>query len=74
MRALLTTLDPMLQSRIFLAEYLTPDYSFNDHDHDLDPDHGNLEVTPEMVDNYLSAEISVPHGGTLVKGHITSRR
>ncbi len=57
----------------FLAEDLTPDYDFYDHDHDLDPDHGNLEVTPEMGDNYLSAEISIPRGGTLVKGCVTSR-
>jgi hypothetical protein len=53
---------------------LTPDYNFYDNDHDLDPDHGNLEVTPEMGDNYLSAEISILHGGTLVKGRVTSRK
>jgi hypothetical protein len=53
---------------------LTPDYAFYDNDHDLDPDHGNLEVTTEMGDNYLSAEISVPHGGTLVKGCVTSHK
>jgi hypothetical protein len=56
----------------FPAEDLTPDYDFDDNDHDLHPDHGNLEVTPEMGDNYLSAEISVPCGGYLVKGRITS--
>jgi hypothetical protein len=32
----------------FPAEDLTPDYNFFDDDHDLDPDHGYLEVTPEM--------------------------
>jgi hypothetical protein len=37
-------------------------------------DHGNLEVTPEMGDNYLNAKISVWHGGTLVKGRITSQK
>jgi hypothetical protein len=57
----------------FLAEDLAPDYDFYYDDHDLDPDHGNLEVAPEMGDNYLNAEISVPQGGTLVKGCITSR-
>jgi hypothetical protein len=55
----------------FPAEDLTPDYDFYEDNHDLDPDHGNLEVTPEMGDKYLSAEISVPHGGTLVKGRGT---
>jgi hypothetical protein len=38
------------------------------------PYHGNLEVTLEMGDNYLSAEISIPCGVTLVKGRITSRK
>jgi hypothetical protein len=67
-------LGPNATEQDFLAEDLTPDYDFYDDDHDLDPDHGNLEVTPEMEDNYLSAEISVPRGGTLVKGHVTSRK
>ncbi len=56
----------------FPAEDLIPDYEFYDDDQDLDPDHGNLEVTPEMGDNYLNTEISVPRGGTLVKGCVTS--
>jgi hypothetical protein len=40
----------------------------------MTPDHGDLEVTPEMGDNYLNAEISVLQGGTLVKARITSRK
>jgi hypothetical protein len=56
----------------FPAEDLTPDFDFNDDEHDLDPVHGDLEVTPEMGDNYLNAEISVPRGGILMKGRITS--
>jgi hypothetical protein len=67
-------LGPNATEQYFPAEDLTPDYDFYDDDHDLDPDHGNLEVTPEMGDNYLNAEISVPRGGTLVKGHVTSRK
>ncbi len=43
----------------FPADDLTPDYDFYDDDHDLDPDHTDLEVTPEMGDSYLNAEISV---------------
>jgi hypothetical protein len=30
-------------------------------------------VTPEVGDNYLDAEISVPWGGTLSKGRVTAR-
>jgi hypothetical protein len=61
----------MLRNKVFWQN-LTPDYDFYDDDHDLDPDHGDLEVTPEMGDNYLNAEISVPRGGTLVKGRVPS--
>ncbi len=67
-------LGPNATEQDFLAEDLTPDYDFYDDDHDLDPDHGDLEVTPEMGDNYLNAEISVPRGGTLVKGRVTSQK
>ncbi len=52
---------------------LTPDFDHYDDDHDLDPDPGDLEVTPKMGDNYLNAEISVLQGGTLMKGRVASR-
>ncbi len=67
-------LGPNATEQDFPAEDLTPDYDFYDDNHDLDPDHGNLEVTPEMGDNYLNTEISVPRGGTLAKGRVTSRK
>jgi hypothetical protein len=65
-------LGPNATEQEFLAEDLTPYYDFYDDDHDLDPDYGGLEVTPAMGDSYLNAEITVPRGGTLVKGRITS--
>jgi hypothetical protein len=65
-------LGPNTTDQDFPAEDLTPDYNFFDNDHDLDPDHGDLEVTPEMGDNYLNAKISVPGGETLMKGRVTS--
>jgi hypothetical protein len=58
----------------FPAEDLTPDFDDNDNNHDLDPNHGDLEVTPEVGGNYLNAEIFVPQGGTLSKGHVTARK
>jgi hypothetical protein len=67
-------LGPNATEQDFPAEDLNPDYNFYDYDHDLDPDHGDLEVTPEVGDNYLNAEISVPRGGTLMKGRVTSRK
>jgi hypothetical protein len=65
-------LGPNATDQDFLAEDLTPDFDQYDNDHDLDPDHGVLEVTPEMGDNYLNAEISVLQGGTLSKGRVTA--
>jgi hypothetical protein len=70
MRLSLAPLNLMLQNRIFQ----TPDYDFYDNDHCLDPNHGDLKVTPEMGDNYLNAEISVLQGGTLAKGGVTSQK
>jgi hypothetical protein len=67
-------LRPNATEQDFPAEDLTPDYDFYDNYHCLDPDHGDLEVTPEMGDNCLNAEISVPQGGTLAKGRVTSRK
>ncbi len=46
---------PNAMEQDFPAEDLTTDYNFYDDDHDLDPDHGDLEVTPEMGDNYPNA-------------------
>ncbi len=43
-------------------------------DHNLDPDHGDLEVMPEIGDNYLSAEITIPQGGSRVKGLVKSHK
>ncbi len=53
---------------------MTPDFDHYGNGHDLDLDHGDLEVTPEVGDNYLNAEISVPRGGTLSKGRVTARK
>jgi hypothetical protein len=65
---------PNATDQDFPAEDLTLDYNFYDDDHDLYPDHGDLEVTPEIGDTYLNTEISVPRGGTLMKGRVTSRK
>ncbi len=56
-------LGPNATDQDFPAEDLTPDFDHYGNDNDLDPDHGDLKVTPEMGDNYLNAEISVPQGG-----------
>jgi hypothetical protein len=65
-------LGPTAKDTDFPAVDLTPEYLTYDDDHDLDPDHGDLKVTPEIGDNYLSAEISIPRGGSMAKGCVKS--
>jgi hypothetical protein len=67
-------LGPNATDQDFPEEDLTPDFDHYDNNHDLDPDHGDLEVTPEVEDNYLNPEISVLQGGTLSKGRVTARK
>jgi hypothetical protein len=71
---LISHLGPNATDQDFLAEDLTPDFDHYDDYHDIDPNHGDLEVTPEVGDNYLNAKISVPRGGTLMKGRVTARK
>jgi len=52
----------------FPAKNLTPDSDHVDNINIIDPDYGDAEIVPAMNDNYLSAEIMLPHGGTIVKG------
>jgi hypothetical protein len=54
-------LGPNATDQDFLAEDLTPDFDHYDDDHDLDPDHSDLEMTPEWgattsTQRYLSRE------------------
>jgi len=47
----------------FDKQDLTPEIIHYEGDADsIDPDHGNLEVTPEMGDNYIGAKIMTPRG------------
>jgi hypothetical protein len=34
----------------------------------MDPKYSDAEITPEIGDNYLSAELLLPKGGVMVKG------
>ena len=43
-------LGPTAKDADFPAVDLTPEYLTYDDDHDLDPDHGNFEVTPDIGD------------------------
>jgi len=54
---------------------LTPKNIHYEEDADsIDPDHGNLEVTPEMGDNYIGAKIMTLRGGVLSRGLVIRRK
>jgi len=49
---------------------LTPDPDHFDDSDPIDPDYSDAEITPEIGDNDLSAEIMLPRGRTMVKGRV----
>jgi hypothetical protein len=53
-------LGPNTTEQDFPEEELTPEYETYKDGHELDPDHGDLEVTPEIGDNYLSMKMMIP--------------
>jgi len=68
--SVVTHLGPASTVQDFPAKNLTPNPDYFDDTDPVDPDYGHAEITPEMDDNYLSAEIMLPRGGTMVKGRV----
>ncbi len=66
-------LGPAALQQDFPAEDLTPDLAYYDDTNAMDPEYSDAEVTPEIGDNYLSAELMLPKGGVVVKGCMTAR-
>jgi hypothetical protein len=58
----------------FPAEDLTLDPTYYDDTDAMDPEYSDAEIMPEIGDNYLSAELMLPKGGMMVKGHVTARK
>jgi len=59
----------------FSEQDLTPENIHFEGDADsIDPDHGDLEVTPEIGDNFISAKIMTPRGGVLSRGQVTKQK
>jgi hypothetical protein len=56
----------------FPAEDLTSDPNYFDDTNAMDPEYGDAEITPEIGDNCLSAELMLPKGGVIVKGRMTA--
>ena len=65
-------LGPKASPLDFDEQDLTPKHIHCGEDADsIDSDHGNLEVTPEIGDNYIGAKILIPRGGVLSRGQVT---
>jgi hypothetical protein len=67
-------LGPAALPQDFPAEDLTPDPTYYDDTNTMDPEYGDTEVTSEIGDNYLSAELMLPKGVVMVKGRVTARK
>jgi hypothetical protein len=58
----------------FPTKDLTPDPEYLDDTNVIDPDYGDAEITPEMRDNYLFAELVLSKSGVVVKGRVTVQK
>jgi hypothetical protein len=65
-------LGPAALPQDFPAEDLTSDPTHYDDTHAMDPEYGDAEVMPKTGDKFLPAELMLPKGGVLVKGHVTA--
>jgi hypothetical protein len=65
-------LGPAALPQDFPAEDLTPDLTYYDDTNALDPEYGGAKVMSKIGDNYLSAELMLPKGSVMVKGHETA--
>jgi hypothetical protein len=71
-QSVFTHLGPVATAEYFEAEDLTPDPTYFDDANIIDPDYGDAEITPKMGDNYPTAELMLPRGGTMVKGRVSA--
>ena len=67
-------LGPAALPQDFPAEELTPDPTYYDDTNAMDPEYGEAEVMPKIGYNYLSAELMLPKGSVMVKGHMTAQK
>ena len=67
-------LGPAAQTTDFPKEDPTPEYDTHLVFDPIDPDHGDLEVIPEIGDNYIGASINIPRGGVMMKGIVTAKK
>jgi hypothetical protein len=65
---------PVALPQDFPSEDFTPDPAYFDNTNAMNPEYGDTEIMPKIRDNYLSAELMLPKGGVMVKGHVTGRK
>jgi hypothetical protein len=73
-QSVFTHLGPAETADDFEAKDLTLDPTYFNDAHIIDPDYGEAEITPEMGDNYLTAELMLPRDGTMVQSHMSARK
>ena len=67
-------LGPTAMAQDFYAKVLIPDPAYFDDTHVIDPDYGDAEIAPKMGNNFLSAEIMLLRGGSLIKRRVSTRK
>ncbi len=73
-QSIFTHLGPATTADDFEVKDLPPDPTYFDDNHIIDPDYGDAEIALKMGDNYITAEIMLPRGGTMVKGCVSARK
>jgi hypothetical protein len=67
-------LGPAALPQDFSSKDLTPHPAYFDDTNAIDLDYGDAVIMPEIGDNYMFAELMLPKGGVMVKGHVTARK
>jgi hypothetical protein len=65
-------LGPAALPQDFPTEDLTPNLTYFEKTNAMESEYSATEITPEIRDNYLSAELMLPKGDVMVKGCMTS--
>ncbi len=59
-------------AQVFPTEDLTPHHEYFNDTNVINPDYGDVEIMPEMGDNYQSAKLMLSKGGVMVKRRMTT--
>jgi hypothetical protein len=69
------SIEPAATETDYPAKDLTPDYeAYDENIITFDPDYSDIEVMPETGETFIGAEILLPCGGIMTKGHVTVQK